>query len=313
MRFAMLSTGALLGSVLVAVPAHATPGAPAPDGAGGIFRSAEWVKGQVGFNQAYTGFPLYPYMTYAMSGVDVPAQPLSAGQVFYVHVWAGLPWPQSATDTAIPQLGLPEGLSVVPAGTAPTYCYITVREYVPTRDPGCAVFPSGASGAAINLGTYPLTAGLPDGSESVSIFVPVVASGPIADQKVFVSTRMLQSPSTIPNPLYGDAPLSVAAGTGGGSGGGTTPGTTPGAIVTPSGQKFTWKNSKALVRWSPVTGATSYRARLKAGKKWSKWTTLATNGLRLGRLTEGKRYTLQVQAVGDAGPGPVASWRFRAK
>lgn len=84
--------------------------------------------------------------------------------------------------------------------------------------------------------------------------------------------------------------------------------------MAPTGKSVKWRGKgKAVVAWGPVAGATSYRARLKVGKKWTPWSSLANNGLRLTKLKKGKRYVLQVQAVGDAGRGPVATWRFKAK
>jgi hypothetical protein len=143
-----------------------------------------------------------------------------AGEVFYIHAWAGLAWALSDSDIAVIRLGLPDGVSVAPAGTAPTRCFITQSDtgYVPTRDPGCAVFPSGASGASIALGTFTMASGITGGSEQVSVFVPVIANRAVNGDKAWVSTQMMQTPSILPNPLYGDAPLTVAPGTGTGRG-----------------------------------------------------------------------------------------------
>ncbi|MEI2785275.1 MAG: hypothetical protein V9E82_06185 [Candidatus Nanopelagicales bacterium] len=74
MRVQVIFAGVLAGGLLAASPAQAAIGEPATDPTGAIFRFDEWTRGQVGFNQRYTGFPNYPYMTYAMAGVDVPAQ-----------------------------------------------------------------------------------------------------------------------------------------------------------------------------------------------------------------------------------------------
>ncbi len=316
MKSVIVGGTALVAVVAGASPAAATIGDPVADGTGAIFRSDEWTKGDVGFNQrSYTyGFPpIFTSAIYAMSGVDVPKQIPRAGEVFYIHAWAGLPWAFSDSDIAVIRLGLPDGLSVAPAGTAPTRCFITQADtgYVPTRDPGCAVFPTGASGASIQLGNYTVASGITGGSEQVSVFVPVIANRAVNGDKAWVSTQMLQTPSILPNPLYGDAPLSVAPGTGPG---GDPGGGTPAGLAAPSSQSVKWKGKgKAVVSWDAVAGATSYRARLKVGKKWTKWATLSNNGLKLTKLKKGKRYVLQVQAVGDAGRGPVATWRFRAK
>jgi len=40
---------------------------------------------------------------------------------------------------------------------------------------------------------------------------------------------------------------------------------------------------------------------------------LSTNRVNVTKLKKGKRYVLQVQAVGDAGRGPIATWRFKAR
>ena len=313
MRSLIIGTTAVAAVFAGAAPAAAAIGEPVPDGTGAIFRSDEWTKGDVGFNQrSYTfGFPpIFTSAIYAMSGVDVPKQTPRAGEVFYIHAWAGLAWAFADSDIAVIRLGLPDGVSVAPAGTAPVRCFITQTDtgYVPTRDGGCAVFPSGASGGSIQLGTYTLASGITGGSEVASVFVPVIANRAVNGDKAWVSTTMLQTPSILPNPLYGDAPLTVTPGSGTG-GGGTSAG-----LVAPTGKSVKWRGKgKAVVAWGPVAGATSYRARLKVGKKWTKWTSLASNGLKLTKLKKGKRYVLQVQAVGDAGRGPVATWRFKAK
>jgi len=48
-------------------------------------------------------------------------------------------------------------------------------------------------------------------------------------------------------------------------------------------------------------------------EKWTKWASLSTNRVNVTKLKKGKRYVLQVQAVGDAGRGPIATWRFKAR
>jgi hypothetical protein len=312
MKSLIVATAALAAVFTGAAPATAAIGDPVVDGSGAIFRPDEWTKGDVGFNQQgyYTGVPPYQYLyfaTYAMSGVHAPKQVPKAGEVFYLHAWAGLTWPFYDSDNAVIRLGLPEGVSVAPSSRAPVKCYITQADYKPSREGGCLSFPSGATGASIYLGSYVLTSGIDGGSESIDIFVPVIADRAVNGDKAWVSTQMLQTPGVLPNPLYGDAPLTVAPGSG--PGGGTSAG-----LVAPSSQSVRWKGKgKAVVSWPEVSGATSYRARLKVGKKWTKWTPLASNALKLTKLKKGKRYVLQVQAVGDGGRGPVATWRFKAK
>lgn len=322
MRRAIVGSGVCAVALSVAAPAAAVVGEPTPDSSGAVYRSAEWIKGDVGFNQrSYTyGYPpIFTSAIYAMSGVDAPSQPLKAGEVFYLHAWAGLAWAFSDADIAIVRLGLPEGVSVVPSTQVPVRCFITQSDtgYVPTRDGGCVAFPTGASGTSIQLGSFTVASGITGGSEQVSIFVPVVADRAINGDKAWVSTSMAQTPSILPNPLYGDVPLTVAPGSPGSPGGPAGPGSsgTPAAgLITPAGQKFAWrKRGTAIVSWQAVAGATSYRARLKVGKKWTKWASVTVNGLKLTKLKKGKRYTLQVQAVGAGGNGPTATWRFRAK
>ena len=141
------------------------------------------------------------------------------------------------------------------------------------------------------------------------MFIPVMASGPISGQNVFLSTRMQNTPSKLPNPLYGDAPLTVAAGTTSDSGNGTGTGDQGTALVAPANPKFVKRGKALIVRWDAVSGATSYQARLKVGKKWTKWTTVNTNGVKLTKLKKGKVYVLKVKAPG----GPTATWKFRGK
>lgn len=300
-------------SLALATPAFAAVGEPVADGSGAIFRPAEWVKGQVGASSQgyYWGVPpnmYYSVRTYAMSGVHVPNQPITAGQIFYIHAWAGLVTPvQGTVDIAVPSLGLPEGVSVVPTSEARTFCYITKSNYIPTRDPGCPAFTAPASGGSIPLGQYALSVD-DQGAEGVDIFVPVRANGPVSGQSVFISTRMQNTPSILPNPLYGDAPLTVGPGNGTGGGGAGTGGDSA-TLTAPSNPKYVKRGKNMIVTWDAIPGATAYRARLKVGKKWTKWATLTNNGVKLSKLKKGKRYVLQVQAVG----GPTSTWRFKGK
>jgi hypothetical protein len=165
--------------------------------------------------------------------------------------------------------------------------------------------PSPASGVQIPLGAITLFTGGPSvGGEIAHVFVPVVASRAVSGENVFV-TVSVGDPAASPRDIVGDAPLTVAPGPGGGTSAG---------LVAPTGKILKWRGKgKAIVSWEAVPGATSYSARLKVGKKWTKWSTLTNNGLKMTKLKKGKRYVLQVRAVGDSGPGPVATWRFKAK
>jgi hypothetical protein len=133
---------------------------------------------------------------------------LSAGEVFYIHAWAGLAWAFADSDIAVIRLGLPDGVSVAPAGTAPVRCFITQTDtgYVPTRDGGCAVFPSGASGGSIQLGTYTLASGITGGSEVASVFVPVIANRAVNGDKAWVSTHDAADPQCPAQPACTETP-----------------------------------------------------------------------------------------------------------
>jgi hypothetical protein len=228
--------------------------------------------------------------------------------VFYVHAEAALIWTGVTNDVVGMTLALPDGVTVSPSSATPVRCFITGTRSndVPTRQTGeCVANPSPASGVQIPLGAITLFTGGPSvGGEIAHVFVPVVASRPVNAENVFV-TVSVSDPAASPRDIVGRrTPDCGSRRTGGTSVG----------LVAPTGNRVKWKGKgKAVVSWQPVAGATSYRARLKVGKKWTKWSTLANNGLRLTKLKKGKRYVLQVQAVGDAGRGPVATWRFKAK
>lgn len=74
-------------------------------------------------------------------------------------------------------------------------------------------------------------------------------------------------------------------------------------------------NFKVTVRWQPpvVDGGapvTSYFARLGLAGRWSTWSDVKGAAAVLNDLRPGKRYTLQVQAVNEKGPGATASYSF---
>ena len=316
---AVLSGGVIVAS---AGSALAAIGEPVQDSSGAIFRGNEWYQGTVGSSQTVisqscssTGcFPLFG--VYAQSGVNTPVATPKAGEVFYIRAWAGVVSPRPGTDIAALSLSLPEGVSVSPSSSNPVRCFITStgNPNVPSREaPDCVASPQPASGVNIPIGAFRLANGLPTGSEIVSVFVPVVSSVEMNQGLVSVSTSLLESPSIRPNPLYGDAPLTVQGRATTGSSGGSSTGSATGS-TTPANPEFTWlKKGKGVVSWDPVADATAYRARLKVGTKWTGWSRVVENGLSLSKLKPGKSYTLQVRAVTPSGVSPAASWKFKAR
>ena len=93
--------------------------------------------------------------------------------------------------------------------------------------------------------------------------------------------------------------------------------TAPGAVSGFSKSKFTKKGKtyRVTVRWKPPVddgGAEilGYVARVGAGGNWSDWSDLDEPATLLTNLRPGVRYTLQVQALNEKGPGPIASYSF---
>ncbi|MCU0278059.1 MAG: fibronectin type III domain-containing protein [Candidatus Nanopelagicales bacterium] len=301
-----IKTGLLAATVFstalaLAAPAAATIGEPVADSSGAIFRDAEWVTGSTNYAYLYGN-------AYAGAVMHAPAQPAPAGEVFYVHAEAALIWNGVTNDVVGMTLALPEGVTVSPSAATPVRCFITGTRSnaVPTRQTGeCLANPSPSSGVQIPLGAITMFTGGPSvGGEIAHVFVPVISSRAVNGENVFV-TVSVSDPAASPRDIVGDAPLTVAPG---------NPQTGGGALAAPSGKSFTWKGKrKAVVTWSPVPGAVGYRARLKVGTKWTKWSNLSDNGLKLTKLKRGKRYILQVQAVGDTGRGAISTWRFKTK
>lgn len=294
----LVGAGVCIAALTVATPSFATIGEPVADGSGSIFRDSEWVTGETKYNYLY-GDP------YVGAVAHTPAQTPSAGEVFYIHAEAALIWIGVTHDVMGMTLALPDGVSVAVSGATPMRCFVTGTRSggVPTRATGeCVANPSPASGVQIPLGAITLFTGGPSvGGEIAHVFVPVVSNRAVSGENVFVNVNV-GDPAPLPRDVVGTAPLTVLPGSG------------PTELVEPSAPKVKWKGKgKALIAWDAVPGATSYRARLKVGKKWTKWSTLSSNGVKLTKLKKGKRYVLQVQAVGDAGQGPVATWRFKAK
>lgn len=91
--------------------------------------------------------------------------------------------------------------------------------------------------------------------------------------------------------------------------------TSPGAVGAFSKGKFTkrGKTYRVTVRWSPPVddgGADilGYVSRVGAGGVWSDWSDLDSPVTLVTNLRPGLRYTLQVQALNEKGPGPIASY-----
>lgn len=93
--------------------------------------------------------------------------------------------------------------------------------------------------------------------------------------------------------------------------------TTPGAVNGFSVGRFIRKgrNFQVSVRWQPPAdngGAEilGYVARYGTGGRWSDWTDLSGTSATISQLRPGTRYTLQVQALNEKGPGVIASRSF---
>lgn len=91
--------------------------------------------------------------------------------------------------------------------------------------------------------------------------------------------------------------------------------TTPGAVDTFAKGKFMKKGRtyRVAVRWDPPAddgGAEilGYVVRVGAGGSWSDWSDLDEPTTLVTGLRPGLRYTLQVQALNEKGPGPIASY-----
>lgn len=95
--------------------------------------------------------------------------------------------------------------------------------------------------------------------------------------------------------------------------------TTPGAVSGFTKGKFTKKGRtyRVAVRWNPPAddgGAEilGYVARVGYGGNWSDWSDLDEPATSVTSLRPGVRYTLQVQALNEEGPGEIASFVFTA-
>ena len=91
--------------------------------------------------------------------------------------------------------------------------------------------------------------------------------------------------------------------------------TTPGAVSGFTKGKFTRKGRtyRVTVRWNPPAddgGAQilGYVARVGSGGNWSDWSDLDEPATLVTSLRPGARYTLQVQALNEKGPGDIASY-----
>lgn len=94
--------------------------------------------------------------------------------------------------------------------------------------------------------------------------------------------------------------------------------TTPGVVSGFTNGKFTKKGKtyRVLVRWDPPAddgGAEilGYIARVGFAGNWGDWSDLDSPATTTTGLYPNRRYTLQVQALNEKGPGPIASYSFR--
>ena len=93
--------------------------------------------------------------------------------------------------------------------------------------------------------------------------------------------------------------------------------TTPGAVSGFTKGKFTKKGRtyRVLVRWDPPVddgGAEilGYVARVGFAGNWGDWSDLDSPATTTTGLYPNRKYTLQVQALNEKGPGPIASYSF---
>ena len=93
--------------------------------------------------------------------------------------------------------------------------------------------------------------------------------------------------------------------------------TTPGAVSGFSVGRFVKKGAtfRTTVTWQPPVddgGARilGYVARYGTGGRWSDWTDLSGTSATITQLQRGTRYTVQVQALNEKGPGVIASRSF---
>ena len=93
--------------------------------------------------------------------------------------------------------------------------------------------------------------------------------------------------------------------------------TTPGAVAGFTKGKFTKKGRtyRVTVRWAPPVddgGAEilAYIARVGYAGNWGDWSDLDSPATVATGLYANRKYTLQVQALNEKGPGPIASYSF---
>ena len=73
------------------------------------------------------------------------------------------------------------------------------------------------------------------------------------------------------------------------------------------------KLRRAVVRWNAPVNATSYQIRIKRGpKKFGLWANTKPRVTRY-QLKRGKRYAVQVRAIGKGGTSPIASVKFKLR
>lgn len=74
------------------------------------------------------------------------------------------------------------------------------------------------------------------------------------------------------------------------------------------------RKGKVSITWRPVSEATSYEARISkpGGKKYLSWREMS--GAKFtARVVKGKKYRVQILAVGTGGRGPIKTVAFRGR
>lgn len=73
------------------------------------------------------------------------------------------------------------------------------------------------------------------------------------------------------------------------------------------------RKNKVTVTWKPAPGASAYKVRISSpgGKKYLPWQTINTAQFKT-KIAKGKRYRVQIIAVGAGGQGPMKTFKFRS-
>jgi trypsin len=93
--------------------------------------------------------------------------------------------------------------------------------------------------------------------------------------------------------------------------------TTPGAVSAFSTGKFVKRGAtfRTTVAWQPPVDdgrsqITGYVARYGTGTRWNPWTPISGTSAGISGLRPRTKYTVQVQALNEKGPGPIAAYSF---